>query len=79
MFERWGVIYQLIQQLSVICHDIGDIIAVFESAFDLEGGYARLDHFGKMQTAIHILQREQVALVDRFAMDIHYLVAIFVE
>ena len=29
MFERGSVGYQLIQQLSVICHDIGDIIAVF--------------------------------------------------
>ena len=39
---------QLVKQLSVVCDNVGHIIAVLESSFNLEGGYACLYHFGKI-------------------------------
>ena len=56
--QRWIAVYQLVKQLSVICYDIGDLVAVLQSAFYLKGSDACFNHFGKVQTTVHILQRE---------------------
>ena len=37
------VIYQLVKQLAIICDDVGDIIAVFQSTFNLESSYTSFD------------------------------------
>ena len=53
----------LIKQLSVVCHDISDIISVFETTFYFKGCDASFYHLNQMQTAIHILEGKQTYLM----------------
>ena len=68
-----------LQLLPIVGYDIGDVVGIFESSLDLEGGDAGVDEFLEVGGAVQVLEREYVALVDRTSLGVEYLVHRFIQ
>ena len=60
------------------CH-VGDVIRIFESAFDLESGDTCIDEFLQVCRTVQVLEREQIALMDRLSFFVKHFVHVLVQ
>ena len=57
-----------IDVLPVVSYNIGNVIGIFEPAFDFYGMYSCVLQLLQLRRAVHIFERQNVTLVQRFAL-----------
>ncbi len=68
-----------VDTLPIVGGEVGDIVRILEPPLDFEGGNACLDQLLQIGGAVHVLQREQVTLMDGLPLRVGQLAAVGIE